>query len=128
MQTKDDEGRVGVRGRVDIGLLIWERNKESTQCWNLGPSLKTPLLPIWMTLVNGNWGVLFNSSRELMKSHSAENRFELYYYNGVIVKEDSDTILTVDTRGRKSIKETTITDTDEVEDNSDPLEKAIQTK
>ena len=117
-----------MRGRVDIGLLIWERNKELTKCRNLGPSLKTPLLPIWMTLVNGNWGVLFNSSRELMKSHSAENRFELYYYNGVIVKEDSDTILTVDTRVSKNIKETTITDTEEVEDNSDPLQNAIQTK
>ena len=31
-------------------------------------------------------------------------------------------------RVSKNIKETTITDTEEVEDNSDPLQNAIQTK
>ena len=37
--------------------------------------LQTPVIPIWITCVNGNWGVLFNPNRDLMKSHAAENRW-----------------------------------------------------
>ena len=45
---------------------------------NLGSRYKTPILPIWVTLINNNWGVLFNPNRDLMKSYSAENRYTLY--------------------------------------------------
>ena len=41
---------------------------------NLGSRLKTPVLPIWVTCINDNWGVLFNPNKDLMKSYSAENR------------------------------------------------------
>ena len=37
--------------------------------------MKTPVLPIWVTCINNEWGVLFNPNRDLMKSYSAENRF-----------------------------------------------------
>ena len=40
-----------------------------------GSRLKTPVLPIWVTCINNEWGVLFNPNRDLMKSYSAENRF-----------------------------------------------------
>ena len=36
--------------------------------------MKTPVLPIWVTCINNEWGVLFNPNRDLMKSYSAENR------------------------------------------------------
>ena len=39
-----------------------------------GSRLKTPVLPIWVTCINNEWGVLFNPNRDLMKSYSAENR------------------------------------------------------
>ena len=42
---------------------------------NLGSRYKTPILPIWVTCINDNWGVLFNPNRDLMKSYSAENRY-----------------------------------------------------
>ena len=42
---------------------------------NLGSRYKTPILPIWVTLIDNNWGVLFNPNRDLMKSYSAENRY-----------------------------------------------------
>ena len=45
---------------------------------NLGSRLKTPVLPIWVTCINENWGVLFNPNRDLMKSYSAENRSSKY--------------------------------------------------
>ena len=32
--------------------------------------------------MNSNWGVLFNPNKDLLKSHSAENRFPLHYYSG----------------------------------------------
>ena len=69
-----DEGRVGIATRNDIGFLIWTENEEATADLNLGSRLKTPVLPVWVTCVNENWGVLFNPNRDLMKSHSAENR------------------------------------------------------
>ena len=45
-------------------------------------------------------GVLFNPNKELMRSHNAENRFQLYYYSHgeFRVDERKETILTIDTR------------------------------
>ena len=40
----------------------------------IGSRLKTPVLPIWVSCVNGEYGVLFNPNKDLMKSYSAENR------------------------------------------------------
>ena len=65
---------MGVLQRNEIGLLVWEKDEETTELLNLGSRMKTPVLPIWVTKINHNWGVLFNPNRDLMKSHSAENR------------------------------------------------------
>ena len=73
-----DEGKVGIVTRNDIGFLIWTENEETTADLNLGSRLKTPVLPVWVTCVNDHWGVLFNPNRDLMKSHSAENRQDYY--------------------------------------------------
>ena len=66
--------RVGVIKRNDIGLLLWEKDMSRTAKWQLGSRLKTPTLPMWVTKVNGHYGVLFNPNRELMRSYHAENR------------------------------------------------------
>ena len=51
------DGKVGITGRNDIGFLIWEKDSESTAGLGLGSRFKTPLLLVWVTLVNGSWGV-----------------------------------------------------------------------
>ena len=66
--------QVGLLERNYIGFLIWDRSPEKTSRHQLGSRYKTPHLPIWVTCVNNQWGVLFNPRLDLMKSHSAENR------------------------------------------------------
>ena len=66
--------RTGVILRNDIGLLLWDKDMSRTARWQLGSKLKTPTLPMWVTRVNGQYGVLFNPNRELMRSYHAENR------------------------------------------------------
>ena len=136
----------GILQRNDIGFLIWKNSKEETEELSLGSRLKTPCTPIWVTSVNNNWGVLFNPNRDLMKSYSAENRFQfflfrflaqilplrfqLYYFsntdNSKVLKEKRETILTIDTRGNL-IRER---ETDEEGEEKLPnlLEVAIESK
>ena len=78
------EGKVGITGRNDIGFLFWMNTEEETMDFNLGSRLKTPVLPIWVTCINDDWGVLFNPNKDLMKSYSAENRFHLFYYSSTV--------------------------------------------
>ena len=121
---------------------MWDKTDEKTQEMNLGSRLKTPVLPIWVTCVNDDWGVLFNTNKDLMKSYSAENRlkflcffkntnpsvrFPLYYFNNRVSKEKKETILMVDTRGNKT--RNNMAGFDDFEDlENDPLEDAIQSK
>ena len=65
---------MGVLQRNEIGLLVWEKDEKTTELMNLGSRMKTPVLPIWVTRINQNWGVLFNPNKDLMKSYSAENK------------------------------------------------------
>ena len=98
--------------------------------FNLGSRLKTPVLPIWVTCINDEWGVLFNPNKDLMKSYSAENRFHLFYYSSTVpVKGPAkDTLLVIDTRGVKVRSDMAEFDDDLDEDEDDPLASAIQTK
>ena len=66
--------RVGCVNRNEIGFLLWDKDEARTLKWQLGSRLKTPTLPMWVTKVNGSYGVLFNPNRELMRSYAAENR------------------------------------------------------
>ena len=68
------EGKIGITGRNEFGFLYWNSDEVKRAALNLGSRYKTPILPIWVTLINDNWGVLFNPNRDLMKSYSAENR------------------------------------------------------
>ena len=138
------EGKVGITNRNDIGFLFWDTNPKLTQAAGLGSRLKTPVLPIWVTCVNGNWGVLFNPNKDLMKSYAAENRlfihntlqssnsvlfrFNLYYFSNTAIKEKRDTIILIDTRNTVRAKANVELndDFDVIEEN--PLEKAIQSK
>lgn len=42
-----------------------------------GSRLKTPNLPIWVTLCHGHHGVLFNTNRELLRNYHAERRYAI---------------------------------------------------
>ena len=67
-------GKFGISDRNDIGFLAWYKNENLNKNLKVGSRLKTPSLPIWVTCVNDQWGVLFNPNMDLLKSHSAENR------------------------------------------------------
>ena len=99
--------------------------------FNLGSRLKTPVLPIWVTCINDEWGVLFHPNKDLMKSYSAENRFHLFYYSSTVPAKGpaKDTLLVIDTRGVKVRSDNMAEfDDDHDEDEDDPLASAIQTK
>ena len=63
------EEKVGIIDRNHIGFLIWDKSEAKTSKHGLGSRFKTPHLPIWVTSVNNQWGVLFNPRLDLMKSH-----------------------------------------------------------
>ena len=53
---------------------MWSRDEEETAKLNMGSRYKTPNLPLWVSCVNGNWGVLFSPNKDLLKS---ENRLRV---------------------------------------------------
>ena len=130
-ETGEVAERVGVEGRNEIGMLLYEKDEYRTEKWNLGSRLKTPALPMWVTMVNGTYGVLFNPNKELMRSYHAENRFQLYYYSDAELKKEDrkDTILTIDTRAKQGPREIIDDDGDLDDDRKEPpLQCAIKTK
>lgn len=44
--------------------------------------LRTPLLPIWITKVNGSYGMIFCTSRDLVADWKTERFFSVHYYTG----------------------------------------------
>jgi len=123
------DGKLGIITRNDIGFLAWDPSAVYVDNLCLGSRMKTPILPIWVTYIKGKWGVLFNPNKDLMKSYSAENRFQMFYYSSTVTKAKDETILTIDTRGAKPRSEV-VEDPEEPEEDKhiEPLEKAIQTK
>ena len=69
------EGKFGIPDKTDVGLLVWNKDVNVNKTLKTGSRLKTPTLPIWITCVNDNWGVLFSPNIDLMKSQSYENRY-----------------------------------------------------
>ncbi|XP_012151615.1 putative ubiquitin carboxyl-terminal hydrolase MINDY-4 isoform X2 [Megachile rotundata] len=82
----------GVLVRSEIGFLVHEGDGQISK--QPGSRLKTPSLPIWVTLCHGHHGVLFNTNRELLRNYHAERRFEVQYFTC----GGSHATLTVDTR------------------------------
>merc|ERR1719189_1214727 len=130
-ETGEFVERAGAIGRNDIGFLLWEKDQLRTEKWGLGSRMKTPTLPMWVTKVNGQIGVLFNPNKELMRSYHAENRFQLYYYADAEFKKEErkDTLLTIDTRTKQGPREV-VDDNDDLDDDrkEPPLQLAIKTK
>ena len=55
---------------------------------------KTPLVPVWVTQVNGTYGLLFCTTRDLVTDWKTERFFNLHYYNGHFT-QTKETVLTL---------------------------------
>ena len=45
--------------------------------------LKTPRFPIWVTKLNGTFGLLFSTNPDLVSDWRVEHRFQLHYFTGL---------------------------------------------
>lgn len=119
--------KVGVSRRSDVGFLFWDGDEPVEKRTPVGSMLKTPRHPVWVTLVDGTFGLLFNMRAELVSDWHAEHLFTLCYYNGLDVSERAFTRLVVNTRvGRQWPKSRALRE--EMERSMPPLEHCILTK
>ncbi|XP_076222328.1 inactive ubiquitin carboxyl-terminal hydrolase MINDY-4B isoform X2 [Nomia melanderi] len=113
----------GVLVRSEIGFLVHEGDSQMNR--QPGSRLKTPSLPIWVTLCHGHHGVLFNTNRELLRNYHAERRFEVQYFTC----GGSHATLTVDTRSNsENDSEYEGSSKDLMDIAATPLEKLIRSK
>ncbi|XP_053997356.1 inactive ubiquitin carboxyl-terminal hydrolase MINDY-4B isoform X1 [Hylaeus anthracinus] len=113
----------GVLVRSEIGFLVHEGDGQTTK--QPGSRLKTPSLPIWVTLCHGHHGVLFNTNRELLRNYHAERLFDVQYFTC----GGSHATLTVDTRSNSANDSEFEGSSKECMDiAATPLEKLIRSK
>jgi len=87
----------GMEQRSEVGFLYYDKSEDDKHRTEIGSMLKTPRYPIWLTMVNGVYGILFCTARDLTSDWKVERYFHLYYYNGTRAQEEQ-VILTIDTR------------------------------
>ncbi|XP_011691798.1 PREDICTED: protein FAM188B2 isoform X1 [Wasmannia auropunctata] len=112
----------GVLMRSEVGFLVYEGDSNISK--QPGSRLKTPSLPIWMTLCLGHHGVLFNTNRELLRNYHAERRFEVQYFTC----GGSYATLTVDTRANEASGSSDAATMETTDIAATPLEKLIRSK
>ncbi|XP_020288126.1 protein FAM188B2 isoform X2 [Pseudomyrmex gracilis] len=112
----------GVLLRSEVGFLIHEGDGNIGK--QPGSRLKTPSLPIWVTLCLGHHGVLFNTNRELLRNYHAERRFEVQYFTC----GGSHATLTVDTRANEASGGSDAATMETADIAATPLEKLIRSK
>ena len=97
----------------DVGLLTWHHQDQQVRSLRLG-KLRNPNLPVWLTCVDDQWGILFSSCIEIGM------KFSLHYYSQNTSWEDKETLLMVDT--------IRTFDNDETSQEKSPLTQAIQSR
>ncbi|XP_011050265.1 PREDICTED: protein FAM188B2 isoform X1 [Acromyrmex echinatior] len=112
----------GVLMRSEVGFLVHESDSNIGK--QPGSRLKTPSLPIWVTLCLGHHGVLFNANRELLRNYHAERRFEVQYFTC----GGSHATLTVDTRANETSGGSDAATMETADIAATPLEKLIRSK
>ncbi|KAG7199210.1 hypothetical protein KM043_018081 [Ampulex compressa] len=112
----------GVLLRSEIGYLLYDGDSRMSK--QPGSRLKTPSLPIWVTLCQGHHGVLFNTNRELLRNYHAERRFEIRYFTC----GGSYATLTVDTRANETGSRDECPTKECMDIAATPLEKLIRSK
>jgi hypothetical protein len=65
-----------ILSRSEVGFLVWGKSPDGKVEGSRQPGsrLKMPLLPMWVSLCAGYYGVLFNMNRELLCYYHAERR------------------------------------------------------
>ncbi|KAL5004726.1 hypothetical protein ScPMuIL_018182 [Solemya velum] len=128
----DEHGRLltkalrGVKERGQIGYLYWDKNEADDNRTEVGSMLKVPKLPIWVTQVNKQFGLLFSTNIDLIRDWRTEHNFNLHYYTGL--SSHGPTRLTIETRiGRQMRSKTQMAKKEEL-NRIPPLEHCIMTK
>ncbi|XP_060582753.1 inactive ubiquitin carboxyl-terminal hydrolase MINDY-4B-like isoform X2 [Ruditapes philippinarum] len=116
----------GIKERSQVGFLFWDKGEEPDERTEIGSMLKTPKNPIWLTLVNGQYGLLFSNNADLVSDWRVEHHFQLYYYTGLLTK--TYTVLTIDTRYTRRYRCKTGIARRVEEEKVPPLEQCILTK
>ncbi|KAM6314614.1 putative ubiquitin carboxyl-terminal hydrolase MINDY-4 [Aegotheles albertisi] len=106
----------GITSRSDIGLLSLFEHYDVCQ---VGCYLKSPKYPIWLVCSESHFSVLFCLEKDLLGDWKTEQRFDLYYYDG-LANQEEEIRLTVDT--------TQMYAEDKENDLTPPLEHCIRTK
>lgn len=67
----------GILNRSEVGFLVWDECADGkvAESRQPGSRLRTPSLPVWVSSCAGNYGVLFNTNRELLRNYHAERRY-----------------------------------------------------
>ncbi|WAR28434.1 MINY4-like protein [Mya arenaria] len=108
------------------GNLLPQPLKGMRERSNIGSMLKTPKSPIWLTLLNGQWGLLFSNNLDLVSDWRVEHHFDLYYYTGLI--QNTYAIITIDTRFTRRFRVKTAVARKREQEKIPPLEQAILSK
>ncbi|XP_052784905.1 inactive ubiquitin carboxyl-terminal hydrolase MINDY-4B-like isoform X3 [Mya arenaria] len=116
----------GMRERSNVGLLFWDKKEDDDERTEIGSMLKTPKSPIWLTLLNGQWGLLFSNNLDLVSDWRVEHHFDLYYYTGLI--QNTYAIITIDTRFTRRFRVKTAVARKREQEKIPPLEQAILSK
>jgi ubiquitin carboxyl-terminal hydrolase MINDY-3/4 len=77
MNCPKSAAQVGITCRSPLGLLLWMGQEDKSAGFRIGSRLKTPVFPIWITIIGDCSGVLFSKNRDLMRDYHAENRYVL---------------------------------------------------
>ncbi|KAK3602480.1 hypothetical protein CHS0354_022347 [Potamilus streckersoni] len=116
----------GINERSHIGFLFWDKGENDDERTEIGSMLKTPRNPVWVTLVNNQFGLLFSTNKDLVSDWRVEHRFVLHYYTGLSCH--APTALTVDTRFGRRLRAKTAIGRKEEKEKTPPLVECILTK
>ncbi|XP_067670087.1 inactive ubiquitin carboxyl-terminal hydrolase MINDY-4B-like [Haliotis asinina] len=116
----------GNKQRSEVGFLFWDKGEREDERTEVGSMLKTPKYPVWLTKINGHFGLLFSTNVDLVSDWRAEHLFALHYYTGLITQE-KPVQLTIDTRYNRIRPKTSLLRRDQ-EDKIPALEQCIMTK
>ncbi|XP_052235536.1 inactive ubiquitin carboxyl-terminal hydrolase MINDY-4B-like [Dreissena polymorpha] len=116
----------GLKERSQIGMLFFDKNEDDDERTEIGSMLKTPKSPIWLTLVNNQWGLLFSNNHDLVSDWRVEHHFTLYYYTGLL--QNTYTVINIDTRYNRRFRVKTAVARKIEEEKIPPLERCILTK
>ncbi|XP_054712220.1 probable ubiquitin carboxyl-terminal hydrolase MINDY-4 isoform X3 [Uloborus diversus] len=87
----------GISKRSKIGLLSSYEYKNTCA---VGQFYKNPLYPIWLLLGESHFTVLFGTNRDILKKTNAKDPFLLFHYDGLLKKNDKETIFIINPIGR----------------------------